>query len=236
MTAWLAALAWALAASAVGVRERRRVAHVARTGHEIRGPLSAARLALDGLEPTARVQAVELELRRAVLALDDLAAGRPLTARSAPLDPLGAVDAGRLLAEIAPAWHALAAAHGACLRVEPVPGELLVRADRLRLAQACANLVANALEHGGGQVTVRASGAGDRVRLEVADQGPGLPAPVAELVAAARGRRSARGHGLAIAAAIADRHHGRLTAAPSGRGARMVLDLPAARAAAPRAS
>ena len=60
------------------------------------------------------------------------------------------------------------------------------------------------------------------------DCGPGLPAPVAELVAAARGRRSARGHGLAIAAAVADSHGGRLASLPAARGAHLVLELPAA--------
>jgi signal transduction histidine kinase len=66
------------------------------------------------------------------------------------------------------------------------------------------------------------------VRVEVSDVGPGLPAPIPRLVAAARGRRTTRGHGLAIAASIAERHGGRLTAAPSTRGARIVLELPEA--------
>jgi signal transduction histidine kinase len=87
------------------------------------------------------------------------------------------------------------------------------------------------VEHGGGAVRVRASRvASGRVRVEVSDGGPGLPAPVAELVTAARGRRARRGHGLAIAAGIAERHGGRLAAAPSAHGARLVLDLPCAAA------
>ena len=64
--------------------------------------------------------------------------------------------------------------------------------------------------------------------IEIRDSGPGLPAPVGELVAAARGRRSARGHGLAIAAAVAERHGGRLASLPAARGAHLVLELPAA--------
>ncbi len=109
------------------------------------------------------------------------------------------------------------------------PPSTAVLGDPQRLAQACANLVANAAEHGGGVVRVRIAVVGDRVRFEVADDGPGLPAPVAAL--AGRSRRSRRGHGLAVAAAVAARHGGRLTAAPAGAGARMVLDLPAAAAA-----
>ncbi len=132
---------------------------------------------------------------------------------------------GKLLGEAADAWRALALAHGAVLWVEPE--RAWVDGDPLRLAQACGNLVANAVEHGGGSVRVSARAAGARVRIEVADLGPGLPAPVPELVAAARGRRSRRGHGLAIAAAIAERHGGRLTSVPAARGAHLVIELPA---------
>jgi signal transduction histidine kinase len=224
MTAWLAL--WAVAASVLHLRERRRVARAARAGHEVRGPLCAARLALDGLERSARVQAIDLELRRAALALDDLAGrGRVL---------LETVDVGGLLVDAAPSWEALAASHGRELAIEPPGDAAIVRADPLRLAQACANLVGNAAEHGGGRVVVRAVTVNGRVRVEVADDGPGLPAPVSALVRAARGRRTARGHGLAIAAAIAERHGGRLTSAPTISGARLVLDLPAATPRSPR--
>ena len=123
------------------------------------------------------------------------------------------MDVARLLADAAPVWRALAEARGARLAVEPSPA--VVAGDPLRLAQACANLVTNAIEHGGGHVRVTSYMAEEGVRIEVADDGPGLPAPLAQLITAARGRRSARGHGLAIAAAIAERHGGRLSAIPS---------------------
>jgi signal transduction histidine kinase len=119
--------------------------------------------------------------------------------------------------------------------VEAEPGALLVDGDRLRLAQACGNLVANAIEHGGGEVRVHARALGSAVRVEVTDAGPGLPAPVSTLVAGARHRRGRRGHGLAVAAQVADRHGGRLATGPSPRGARLVLELPAAAAARRRA-
>jgi signal transduction histidine kinase len=223
MSAWIGVLAWAVAASVLHLRGRRRLVRAARAGHEVRGPLCAARLALDGLERSARVDAIELELRRATLALDDLSdagRGRPAVERLEP------VDVGRLLADAAHAWRALARAHGSSLSIEP--GGARVVGDRLRLAQACANLVSNAVEHGGGTVRVRSSAGAGRVRVEVADTGPGLPAPVPALVGAARGRRSRRGHGLAIAAAIAERHGGRLTSIPAARGAHLVLELPEA--------
>jgi len=110
----------------------------------------------------------------------------------------------------------------------PVSPAAIVFADPLRIAQACANLVGNAAEHGGGVVRVRVRATGPRVLIEVADDGPGLPASVSALTATARARRGRRGHGLAIAAAIAEHHGGRLHAAPSDGGARLMFEMPAA--------
>ncbi|MEA2312827.1 MAG: two-component system, OmpR family, sensor kinase, partial [Solirubrobacteraceae bacterium] len=215
-------------------RRRRRCASlIARASHELRGPIAAARLGLHGLAregAAARVAAIDLELRRAGLALDDLAAAS--RGRRLPLRRPEPIDLAELLAEAADGWETLAAHRGAALTVESASGRGWVRGDRLRLAQACGNLVGNALEHGGGAVTVRVRTGGGEACVEVTDSGPGLPAPVGDLVAAARGRRTRRGHGLAIAAAIAREHGGRLTAAPSPAGARLVLAIPAAGAAA----
>jgi signal transduction histidine kinase len=223
----IVALAGFLALGGVQLRTRRCLALVAQASHELRGPLCAARLGLHGLGADdgggARVAAIDLELRRAALALDDLAAaprGRRVREQPAP------VDLARLVKEAGAAWRALAAERGVELRVDAPAEPVVVEADRLRLAQACGNLVANAIEHGGGAVHVRARAGAGHARVEVTDTGPGLPAPVDELVSAARGRRSRRGHGLALAAGIAERHGGRLASAPSPQGARLVLELP----------
>ena len=231
MVSWLATAALA----AVHTRVRRRLVDVARASHELRGPLCAARLGLHGLAADpARVAAIELELQRAGRALDDLAAAHSGT-RAATRPEL--VDLAELTAAYAPIWRTLAEAHGAELRLEPPVARggaevspTAVVADPLRIAQACANLVGNAAEHGGGVVRVRVRATGEFVRIEVADDGAGLPASVTALTASARGRRGRRGHGLAIAAAIAEHHGGRLAAAPSDAGARLMLEVPAARA------
>ncbi len=91
------------------------------------------------------------------------------------------------------------------------------------------NLVANAVEHGGSPVRVRGRVVAGRVRVEVSDAGPGLPGPVTELVGRRRG--AGRGRGLGIAARIAESYGGRVSAAPSAVGARLVLELPSADAA-----
>jgi signal transduction histidine kinase len=234
----LTVIGWCVAAllGALHFRTRQRLVLVARASHELRGPLCAARLGLGTLasEP-GRVAAIDLELARAGRALDDLA-GAPIGAR--PREHREPVDLAELVRRYAPAWTTLAAAHGAELQIDgarptwradgppaPPPPSTLVSADPLRIAQAVANLVSNAAEHGGGVVGVRVRGAGARVKLEVTDDGPGLPAPVSALVRPHTGRR---GHGLAIAAGIAEHHGGRLSTLPARSGARVVLDLPAA--------
>ena len=103
-----------------------------------------------------------------------------------------------------------------------------MRADPVRLAQACGNLVANAVEHGASPVRVRGRVLAGRVRVEVDGRGAG-PADAGQPPRRPARRRGApRGRGLAIAARIAERHGGRLAAAPSARGACLVLELPSA--------
>jgi DNA-binding response OmpR family regulator len=228
-------LAWLLASVGLGLAAfyrfelRRRRELVARACHELRGPLTAAHLALHagarhGEAPPPRLAAIDLELKRAGVALDDLAAARR-GRRAADRDE--AVDVGDLLAYQAATWRVVASVFGCRLELVESGSGAIVRGDRLRLAQAVGNLVANALEHGAGRVELLARSQGDRVRIEVADEGPGLPAPVRDLTRRPRAGRGRRGRGLAIAADIADRHGGRLVAAPSARGARLALELPA---------
>jgi DNA-binding response OmpR family regulator len=226
---------WLLAAAALGlgafwrVQLRRRRELVARACHELRGPLTAAHLALhggvrNGDAPPARLAAVDRELDRAAVALEDLAAAR--NGRRAP-DRDEPVDVGDLLAYQALTWRMVAGVFGCRLELVESGAGAIVRGDRVRLTQAVGNLVANAFEHGDGRVLLQAREHGDRVRIEVADDGPGLPAPVGDLTRRPRAGRGRRGRGLAIAADIADRHGGRLVAAPTARGARVALELPA---------
>jgi signal transduction histidine kinase len=141
------------------------------------------------------------------------------------------VDVFELLRSQAETWRAAACDANAVV-VRDARGPVFVRGDRTRLAQATGNLLGNAFEHGGGRVELRVRAAPrDRIAIEVTDGGPGLPAPVGALTAGAQGGRGRRGRGLAIAAEVAARHGGRLSAAPSARGARLVLELP--RASAP---
>jgi signal transduction histidine kinase len=233
VSGWLAASGAGVAAGAAWRVLAGRMESVARACHELRGPLTAARLGLQlgattGELSPARLRAIDLELGRAALALEDLDTGGR---RGVPaLRALEPVDMRQLVIDSVEARVATAAAVGVEVRASWSGESPAVWGDRLRLAQAVGNLIANAIEHGGGVVSVQGRGEPGRVRIEVIDCGPGLPAPVSELVRRPHGGRGRRGRGLAIATAVIASHGGRLAAAPSARGARLVVELPASRA------
>lgn len=230
---WVAALMAATVALMARHALRERLGLIARASHELRGGLGAARLGLtltaarEAVDAT-RLRAIELELDRAVLALQELD-GHPA---GWAFEYVNVFD---LLTESVQAWQPAAAVHGAELRFQWSGEQPVVIGDRVRLAQATGNLIANAIEHGGGAVEVRGACVGDRVRIEVLDEGPGLPRPVMELTRSPRGKRG-RGLGLGIAAEIISGHGGRLSAAPTVEGARLVLELPLAAGAESRAN
>jgi signal transduction histidine kinase len=231
-------LPWAVAAAGfalamLGALElRRRRELVARACHELRGPLTAVRLSLATMQrrqeaPPERLATLDHELRRAGLALDDFAAarsGRRILDREEPL------EVAELMEEQFHSWEAVACAFDSVVLLGCVLPKTTVVGDRLRLAQAISNLIANSLEHAPGRIELTARFVGaEHVRIEVIDEGPGLPAPLTELTRRARAGRGRRGRGLAIAAQVAERHRGRLVAAPAPRGTRLGLELPLVR-------
>jgi signal transduction histidine kinase len=239
----LAATGWAafVLAAVVALRSLHAAAvrgqAVARACHEVRGPLAAARLGLESSTPSpapGRLRAIEVELARATAALDDLQAVERIE-----LGPpeAGWVDVRSWLADSVEAWRPVAAARAMEVRLDWRGPDAAVWGRRSRLARVTGNLVANAIDHGAGPVEVRGRVDGHAVVIEVSDRGPGLPGSVAEWLAQSsrRGRRgrewgrarpNGHGHGLRIARAVAEAHGGRLTAAETERGARLVLTLP----------
>ena len=171
MTGWLALLAWALGASALHLRGRQRLVLAARAGHEVRGPLCAARLALDGLERSARVEAIDLELRRAALALDDLCERRARPPRRrAAAGGRRRPPAGRRRARLARARRA----HGAGLEIDAALRAAWWGTGCASRRRAGTSSRTPSSTAAGACASARRRGAG-RVRVEVADAGPGLP-------------------------------------------------------------
>jgi two-component system OmpR family sensor kinase len=192
--------------------------------HELRTPLTALRgnvayVARHGPDPEV-LREIAADAERLSGLLDDLLA---LAREDAAAPVRGeAVDLAELAREVA-AGDEDAEAGG---------NRVLVQGERPALERAVGNLVRNARKHGppGGRITVTTARAGDRARISVSDEGPGL-APEQAAHAFERFWRGPNasgegsGLGLAIVRAIAERHAGRVEV----DGSRFTIDLPALR-------
>lgn len=118
------------------------------------------------------------------------------------------------------------------LSVEAGP-RLAFRGERQDFDEMAGNLIENACKYGGGQVRVVAALEGDRLRIDVEDDGPGLAADKRD-IALARGARldetaPGQGLGLSIVGELASMYGGRLELADSELGGlKARLLLPAA--------
>ncbi len=215
---WVAALGfgtWVLAL-------RARLEAVARADHELRGPVAALALgaAVLARAPGMHERGVALEgqVDRLRAALADLAAARQGRPRARPRPSvLPLEDAVR--ATVA-GWAPVGEALGRGVRLDWRAGAAAAAIEGGRLAQALGNVLANALEHGGGDVAVHAERAGGAVRIQVRDEGPGPRRSTA------RGRD--RGRGLAIATWAAEEAGGSLTLRREAGGTSAAIELPAA--------
>lgn len=218
-----------------------RTAILAAVGHDLRTPLAVAKAGVSGLRTAvdlsprdrdalllradhaldrlaglmedlldlSRLQTGALTLRRQAVSVDDVLAGA--------LDDVGVEPRGVIL-DID----------------EDLPPVL---ADPVLLERVIANLVVNAqrFSPAGSPPTVTARAAGGRIRIEVADQGPGIPIEDRERVFAPFQRLgdtdagTGLGLGLALARGLTEAMGGTLEPADTRpAGLTMVLDLEAA--------
>ena len=219
-------------------RQRREL--VANVSHELRTPLTALCAVLENLadgvgdpDPAALRTALSQAERLSTLASDLLDLAR-VDAGAAPLaaEPVAVRD----LLERAVA-EAQVGGREVRYDVRVTPPELTAPADPARLHQLVANLLDNASRHSpaGGVVRVSAGAAGTGWRLEVSDDGPGIPAADREHVferfgtLAETGGGGGTGLGLAIARWVTDLHGGTIQVVdpdPPATGARLRVELP----------
>jgi signal transduction histidine kinase len=114
----------------------------------------------------------------------------------------------------------------------------VVRGDRERLRQVLQNLIDNAVKYSpaGDEVSVRAETIDGFIRVEVEDNGPGIPLEDQQLIFEKFGRspsggtKPGTGLGLFIARSIAEAHGGSLEVdSQQDRGSLFSLELPADR-------
>ncbi len=152
------------------------------------------------------------------------------------VEPTAVADAVRAAARLA---DSKASRGSIDVQVELPSGLPQVHADRHQLTRLFTNLLINAYEamNGRGRVTISAGPVnlddGDEVRaavqMEIVDDGPGIPADVADRVFAPFFTTKAQGSGLglAIVRKIVDAHDGRIDLQTSvGCGTRIRITLP----------
>ncbi|MEW6516179.1 MAG: ATP-binding protein [candidate division FCPU426 bacterium] len=195
--------------------------------HEIRNPLAAISSLVDFLarkvEAGSTPEALDLvqKIRGEINRLDRIVSEILAYARQ-PRLLLAPLDAAALQAEV----RALDPACRISVADELPPAS----ADHAGLLAVLRNLVTNAREAAGpgGEVALSLGADAEGIRLEVTDNGPGVPPDQAEKIFQPffSGKPQGTGLGLAIARNIMEAHGGRLELAPSSRGARFVAVLP----------
>jgi signal transduction histidine kinase len=162
------------------------------------------------------------------------------------LTDLVRIDSGRLsvetrsnalaaiAAEAVELFGPIAAEKGVRLELQHVPHDLVVSCDRDRILQVFSNLLGNAVKFTppGGSVTVSVADAGETVRVDIADTGPGLSTEEAVHVFDRfwQGRKttaqSGTGLGLYIVRAIVAAHGGEVSVrSEPGKGATFSFTL-----------
>ena len=183
--------------------------------HDLRTPLARLRARLEMLpEGEARGAALE-EAERLSGIFDTIMRVARIEAAQGN-DGFEPVDLGALVEDIGETFGPVIEDEGKILHLD-VAGSVMVQADRSMIVQALANLIQNAIRHGGDDITLTARGN----EIGVTDNGPGVePTDYAEILKpmvrldAARNSEGT-GLGLALVRAVADRHGATLTLAPN---------------------
>jgi len=214
--------------------------------HDLRTPLASIIAAAGSLaergqpwpedQRTELAETIEQEARRLnrivgnLLDLSRLEAGglRP---------EMGWYDLGALVDDVVGRLRSMTSAHHVVVAVpEDLPPAWL---DSVQIDQVLSNLVENAANHTPPQteITISADVENDLLRLQVADNGPGIPAPALPHLfdpfyrgTGAGPRPRGTGLGLAVARRLVEAHGGTIWAENrEGGGARFVVSLPMAR-------
>lgn len=212
-----AAAALDTTAERLGELLQRERAFSAHASHQLRTPLTGLRVQLEAatLSPDTDPQAALTEALQSVdqleQTIDDLLAlARDVGHRSEPL------DLRSLFAEVEQRWRAPLVKAGRSLQTSiqadlPAPA---VSAAAMR--QILDVLLANAVEHGEGAVTVTARAAGGGIAIEVADEGPGISPDAGDVFAPRTDPTTGRGIGLGLASSLAAAEGGRLLVGRTG--------------------
>ena len=230
--------------------DRRKDEFISILSHELRNPLAPITTAVQlmrmhGDKPsTAELDLIDRQARHLTRLVDDLLDATRLTRGRVTLQrrPLRIRDIVARGVEMA---LPLIEERRHRLDMRAPSGALRVMGDEDRLAQIVGNLLTNAAKYTdpGGVISVRTRREGDRVAIQIEDNGVGIAADllphVFDLFVQARQptdrARGGLGIGLAIVRSLTELHGGDVLAesAGAGRGALFTVRLPAAPEASP---
>ncbi|HVY81946.1 MAG TPA: HAMP domain-containing sensor histidine kinase [Steroidobacteraceae bacterium] len=205
--------------------------------HDLRGPLFRVRGRLEELiRDAATAEDARVSLDRALQDIDSLQRTLAVLLQiahaesGAPLAESAPVALGDLVSEICALYEPAARDQGLTLDCDVEPANVI--GNRQLLTQLLVNLIENGLRHvgRGGAMHVTVRNVGRIARLEVADNGPGIPPedreralrPFVQLSTKSPG---GSGLGLSLVAAIARLHHARLALEDNAPGLRVVVEL-----------
>jgi signal transduction histidine kinase len=225
--------------------DRMRKDLIANVSHELRTPLTALQATLenivDGVAPAdqATLQTMHAQTQRLGRLVEQLLDLSRLESGSVPLNLQPFAVKPMLEQTVRESKLSPDRGDRIAIRLAVEPSDLVIVGDAERVHQVVTNILNNALRHSpsDGSIEVMAGTNSDGVRIEVSDEGPGIPAEEAGRVferfyrsdQARTSRDGGSGLGLAIAKWIVDMHGGDIRAEPrTPRGCRMVVTLPKA--------
>lgn len=205
--------------------------------HDLRSPLFRLRQQLEAAAARPRDPAADAATLDASLSeLDGVLATFSALLRIARAEAglkggsFGPVDLSALVHDLAETYAAVAEEAGKALHANIVPG-VRVEGDGALLRQVLANLLENALTHGGTVVRLRLQD-GDGPALVLTDDGPGIPEAERERVLQRFYRldtnrsTTGTGLGLALVAAVAGLHGATLHLGDAAPGLRVTMAFP----------
>ncbi|MCW2966599.1 MAG: histidine kinase [Solirubrobacteraceae bacterium] len=206
-------------------REREFSANVS---HQLRTPLTALRLRLEGAgeevddaDRQRELDAALVEADRLEATIGDLLAHARQRSEGQPIT----VNLGSLAHEHGATWRPVFARDGRALEVTAAKN-VLVEASRGTVGQVLDVLLDNALRHGAGTTRIEVAVDGRAARLAVSDAGSGIPEADRDAIfERGASRTGSTGIGLHLARTLAQADRGSLRLAPGGQ-TRFELRLP----------